>query len=150
MSVDRETWYRVPRSAEECAMHLEAGGVVEVSERLDGCWRLAASGAEAFRDGRHLRLDCYRLVYSTPVGMSPVIGAPSHAYGLARNVPTGGWQRRAFDGDGFVDGWTGPKTIIEARPPAPAPEPRTEPLDLSGIDWEKVAAAIREALEAQR
>ena len=126
MSDDRETWYRVPRSAEECAVHLEAGGVVEIND--DGRWRQTTAGARSFREAtpEGFGQDEYRLVYSSPVGMSPVIGAPGHAYGLARQAPEE-WYGRHGGEAGWVDGhlWH-LNIIIEARPPVPAPEPRTE------------------------
>lgn len=130
MTVDRETWYRVPRSAEECAVHLEAGGVVEFrfTDSPGNTWGTSR------RDFRRLGLATgayYRLVYSTPVGMSPVIGAPGHAYGLAKDAPGDAWGRAESDADFMVpEYWWSDTTIIEARPPAPAPEPRTEKVPL--------------------
>jgi len=132
MTDDRETWYRVPRSAEECAVHLEAGGVVEVWR---GHWvTLEGSGVRP-ADFRlptvAFDANIYRLVYTSPVGMSPVIGAPGHAYGLNQQAPEG-WDGRETLIEGDPSTWS-PKTrfcaedIIEARPPAPAPEPEDAP-----------------------
>jgi len=134
MTDDREMWYRVPRSAEECAVHLEAGGVVEVRR---GHWvTLEGSGVRP-ADFRlptvAFDANIYRLVYTSPVGMSPVIGAPGHAYGLAKDAPDG-WGRRGWE---HTDSWNvgvwEDDAIIEARPPAPAPEPRTEKVPLTKL-----------------
>jgi len=133
---DRETWYRVPHSAEECAVHMEAGGVVEVW-RGDRWVSLEGSCVRSvdFRLYVYFRSYDYRLVYSTPVGMSPVIGAPGHAYGLAKDAPVG-WPSSGH-GDNtapmnVAEAFT-PYCIIEARPPAPAPEPRTEKVPLHEV-----------------
>jgi len=128
-----ETWYRVPRSAEECAVHLEAGGVVEFNWAVG--WAPCHTTAALFSVGNCAALKEYRLVYSTPVGMSPVIGAPGHAYGLAKDAPVG-WPSSGH-GDNtapmnVAEAFT-PYCIIEARPPAPAPEPRTEKVPLHEV-----------------
>jgi len=131
MTDDRETWYRVPHSAEECAVHMEAGGVVKFCFR--GEWLTSWNDPAAFRDPtRTLGLTSYRLVYSTPVGMSPVIGAPGHAYGLAKDAPEG-WEAAMYAEGWVVGEGCQPNSIIEARPPAPAPEPRTEKVPLTKL-----------------
>jgi len=139
---DRETWYRVPHSAEECAVHMEAGGVVEVW-RGDRWVSLEGSCVRSvdFRLYVYFRSYDYRLVYSTPVGMSPVIGAPARAYGVAGQEPEG-WDQRGFHRDEFGDRLWPDNAIIEARPPAPAPEPRTEKVPLTKLAGRTLVGAL--------
>jgi len=139
---DRETWYRVPHSAEECAVHMEAGGVVEVW-RGDRWVSLEGSCVRSvdFRLYVYFRSYDYRLVYSTPVGMSPVIGAPARAYGLAKDAPEG-WEAAMYAEGWVVGEGCQPNAIIEARPPAPAPEPRTEKVPLTKLAGRTLVGAL--------
>ena len=150
---------KIATTWEECARHVEAGGVVQ--RYCDDMWMDESLPVTAYRgstgtpgrDWCHPRRLMPIAAPATPAGMTPgpeVDGRPTW-YGTARDAKVAGMdETRAWmcDGWSYVNRWTSDE-IVQARYPLPKPKTervywweavgRTDPHDGEIIRVEKVA-----------
>ena len=136
---------KIAKTWEECARHVEAGGVVEYLDyQGDGVWMqddmtavgyLEWTGTPGKRGWRPRRL--LPIEDATPAGMTPgpeVDGGPTW-YGTAKDAKAAGMTeaRRKTNDEWSYVGIFGLSTIVQARYPLP-PKPKTERVHWSVAD----------------
>lgn len=124
---------KIAQTWEECAQHVEAGGVVEYLSNIDDVWRDDSWSAGAYRMldnapglSRRLLPIAPIAAPATPAGMTPgpeVDGRPTW-YGTARDAKVAGMtEARGWTNErwSYVNRWDA-AAIVQARYPMPKPK----------------------------
>ena len=149
---------KIAQTWEECARHVEAGGVVEYLSN-DGKWRVEGVTAINYPertgtpgDGWYLPRRLLPIEDANPEGMTPgpeVDGRPTW-YGTARDAEAAGMTEARVRTDGewtHVDVWA-LDAIAQARYPLP-PKPKTERVHWS-VAVDRTDPSNREILRVEK